>query len=62
MGLDTTKENYKTNIEDLKSKVKAAYSSDLDTYEVQYLVKETNAQFNGENATVKTIMDSVYNY
>ena len=62
MGLDTTKENYKTNIEDLKSKVKAAYSSDLDTYEVQYLVKETNAQFNVENATVKTIMDSVYNY
>ena len=62
MGLDTTKENYTKNVDSLKSKIKSAYSSDLDTYEVQYLVKETNAEFNTSNVTVNNIVQSVYTY
>lgn len=59
MGIDTTKANYSENIESFKSTLSNFNSDIMETYEVQYLLEKTGAEFNVANASVAKVFDNV---
>ena len=61
-GLVADKTVYQKNIDKFKSTVSGFNSDIMETYEVQKLVTDTHAEFNTANASVKKVVDNIYNY
>ena len=59
MGIDTTKANYSDNIDSFKSTLNNFNSDIMETYEVQYLLEKTGAEFNTANPSVKKVFENV---
>ena len=59
MGIDTTKANYSDNIDSFKSTLNNFNSDIMETYEVQYLLEKTGAEFNTANSSVAKVFENV---